>query len=104
MDVMTTPAGPWREKEWAEVPGWPYLYVNVQSRATQAQHSAAYRIEIELVQRARIERTNEWAMVTTWSTGGVGYGDAAYALLTFKDLMDKFLNAWLSVNPKGGGK
>ena len=31
-------------------------------------------------------------------------GDADYALEGFKVAMDKFLNAWLSVNPKGGAK
>ena len=37
-------------------------------------------------------------------TDAVGNGEAAFVLENFKEQMDEFLNAWLSVNPKEGVK
>ena len=85
-------------------PGMPWLYVNVNSMATEADRIAPGAISLELNQGARLERNGESATAATWSVRALGIGDAPYALEGFKEQMDKFLNAWLSVNPKGAAK
>jgi len=92
------------EDEMLSTPGFPRLYVNVISMATEADRIAPYGIDLELHQGARLERNGERANAATWSTRSVGNGGAPYVLEGFKEQMDGFLNAWLSVNPKGAAK
>ncbi len=82
----------------------PVLYVNVNTLATEAKRSASFSIRLELWQLVRLWRNRERAYAATWSTDAVGNGEAAFVLENFKEQMDEFLNAWLSVNPKEGVK
>jgi len=73
------------------------IYVNV----SVVDNAAA--IEVSIEQPARLLRNNSiFSLATTWNTGGLivkvrGEKDVREYLL---DLVDKFINAWLSVNPR----
>jgi hypothetical protein len=85
--------------------GFPYLYivVVVQSRDRALYY---YSISAEIWQHTRLTRsptTEVWA--ATWSTalfiGSVGETTFTTAVrAAVKDRVDKFINAWLAVNPK----
>jgi hypothetical protein len=56
---------------------------------------------VQFNQNAMLERSREIVPVSTWSTGTLVTADDAQTIRDkVKDLIDKFLNAWLSVNPK----
>lgn len=86
------------EEEGFKLPGDPYLYVNVTLPDTPRVASIA----IELRQDAVLRRNSAIAhSVITWSSGAVISSPSAQIIRDdFKDLVDKFLNDWLSVNPK----
>ncbi|PYU66748.1 MAG: hypothetical protein DMG49_21105 [Acidobacteria bacterium] len=75
------------------------MYVNVNVSDSSAR---AASIDVELDQNALLERNGEFAIgVTTWSTGAVIVNPNVQGVRNWiKDDVDKFLNAWLSVNPK----
>ena len=88
-------------------PGGPFLYitVNTQQRPTAAG-LYAYSISVELSQNVQLERdpTIQIVGATTWSVGEVGTvgRDRLRGVRDgIKDLVDMFINAYLSVNPKG---
>jgi hypothetical protein len=84
------------EEEGNNTPGNPSLYVNV-----RVVRSAA-AVAVELKQSVRSVRNGELTLGTTWSAGGVGTNLTAESIRRhIKDYIDAFLNAWLSVNPKG---
>ena len=85
-------------------PGMPWLHASVASMATEADRSAPFGMSLELVQGVLLERNREPSNAATWSVYSIGNGDAPYVLEGFKEQMDIFLNAWLSVNPKGAAK
>jgi hypothetical protein len=93
MRVVTT------QEEWAKLPGSPSLYVNVNVSDSSAR---AASIDVELDQNALLELNSHFAIgVTTWSTGAVIVNPSVEGTRDWiKDDVDKFLNAWLSVNPK----
>lgn len=80
------------------LPGAPYLYVNL-NLADSAQNGGA---SVELKQNVFLERNGEFAYgVATWETGIVMRTPTAQFIRnSVKDMVDQFLNAWLSVNPK----
>jgi hypothetical protein len=86
------------EKEGMRLPGSPAVYINV----NLADDLRAAHIDIELQQNALLERNNLWApRITTWSTSILVSNPNLQGIRDFlKDHVDKFLNAWLSVNPK----
>ena len=104
-------------------PGKPYLYVNINSLHKKPGSMAAYKIDLRLYQLVRLDRKVDVEAIcdgnaiirgyrcidaravgthiaATWSKGVVGYGDLSYTRDHVKDLVDEFINAWLSVNPK----
>jgi hypothetical protein len=86
------------EEEGVKLPGGPYLYV----RITLTDNAVAASIEVELVQSALLQRNNLFApSVTTWDKLHVlSYPTSQGIRDAVKDDVDKFLNDWLSVNPK----
>jgi hypothetical protein len=86
------------QSEWLQLPGQPYLYVKI----NVSTGSQAANVDVELCQNVLLKRNNSPAFgVATWRVGGVISGpDAQFIRERTKDLVDKFLNAWLSVNPK----
>jgi hypothetical protein len=84
----------------------PYLYVNVSATLDRDRGIWAFVIRAELKQDAVSVRDPSVLLpgVTTWDVGTVG-GVTKQSFRTLmrddvKDLVDQFLNAYLSVNPK----
>ena len=90
-----------KPEEWTKTPGFPYLYVEVSVLAAKDGSTACY-IAVELHQNALLERNGQFvAGATTWDTSFIGLNQDAQDIRNkVKDHIDKFLNAWLSVNPK----
>jgi len=95
------------QSESLESPGMPSLYFNVATLHERPNEIVAYSINIELNQMAMLARHPSLVRdpslvfpVTTWSTGGIRQGHIPYIRQHAKDLTDRFVNAWLSVNPK----
>lgn len=79
------------------LPGAPYLYVAVNVLPLQAAC-----ITVALHQSVLLQRNGEFtAGVATWDLTGVMSNPNAQSIRNaIKDYVDRFLNAWLSVNPK----
>ena len=89
------------KKESFAAPGSPYLYLNVNPLSPgERESNFPYAIGLELRQEIRLIRDPSIHLsgATTWSTSSIGYGDIPYIRESVKDHMDKFINAWLSVN------
>jgi len=84
------------DAEWIVALGQPYLYL----RVTATGGAAAY--EVALCQNARLGRNGDLAAgVITWSQLSADSNPTAAGVRNgIKDLVDTFLNDWLSVNPK----
>ena len=89
-------------KEFVKEPGRPYLYINVNSVKNES-FSYVYYIEVDLIQKvflARDPKTRTFG-TTTWRKVGmgiVGEQKADDIRDNIKDLVDKFINDYLSVN------
>jgi hypothetical protein len=81
-----------------KIPGMPMLYVHV----AVSKNGKASFTAVELQQNVLLERNSQSQVgVTTWDVSGIGLNlDAQDIRDQIKDYVDKFLNAWLSVNPK----
>jgi hypothetical protein len=84
--------------EGKKLPGRPVLFIDV----NMTNNAKAANISVELDQDALLARNGRPApSVQTWSTVVLLTNpDAQVIRDAVKDLVDKFLNAWLSVNPK----
>jgi hypothetical protein len=84
----------------------PYLYVNVWLLKGDGPIDGFFMFfyEVSLSQPAVVRANNAFAVVPTWSSSGMGIatGDrlAPYVRSNIADLVDRFINAYLSVNPK----
>jgi hypothetical protein len=82
----------------------PYLYVNAHLlKSTTYPGLYAYHCEVSFQQRVTVMANGVVAYAATWSTGGigiVGQADMKTVRDDVGDLVDSFLNAYLSVNPK----
>lgn len=85
-------------------PGFPQLYVNISIMVGQGPISgiAAYNLSVALKQGvilATDSSINTWT--STWQSDAVGYSGAGMLPKlrdNIKDMVDKFINAYLSVN------
>jgi hypothetical protein len=86
------------QEESYTLPGMPSLYI----RVTLTDHAEAASIEGQLWQNVKLDRNGQSAFgATTWSTILVTTHPHAQTIReNVKDVVDEFLNAWLSVNPK----
>jgi hypothetical protein len=91
----------------AKQPGSPWLYVNAHvmlAKDTPFQGLVVYSIDCELIQTVTLARSgSREASATTWHTGSLGYvgrNNLRKIRDSTKDLVDDFINAYLSVNPK----
>jgi hypothetical protein len=86
------------DAEGLKIPGSPTFYVVV----NLTDDASAACIGVELDQSAQLLRDGQFApSVDTWSKGIVMSHPTAQTIRdNSKDLVDMFLNAWLSVNPK----
>jgi hypothetical protein len=86
------------QDEAQKLPGGPFLHVEIDL----TRDAAAAGIQVNLCQDAWLERVTIIDVgAATWGTGGVEANPAAENIRDMvKDCVDRFLNAWLSVNPK----
>jgi hypothetical protein len=80
--------------------GQPVLYVSLVS--LEGPLPVSYFIKLELCQDVTLSRNGaDYSVVPTWSVGTIGRANSSRNIRDIlKDLIDKFLNAYLSVNPK----
>ena len=79
--------------------GTPYLYVNVNAMKIDSVY--IYSISLDFKQNALLERSNLSTSAGTWSYYGLSIGPSIRSIrYDIEDIMDQFINAWLSVNPK----
>lgn len=80
------------------------LYIQIQTYKPAKLDIYAFNIYIEIVQIAKISKTKTLIPAGTWSNDLTGFagGDIMpdYIRKGTNDLVDTFLNAYLSVNPK----
>jgi hypothetical protein len=81
-----------------KLPGEPYLWVQV----TVTGESQAANIAVAVRQDVRLERNGDHAFgAATWEMNLTIANPTAQDIRDYnKDIVDRFLNAWLSVNPQ----
>ena len=86
------------KEESEKLRGSPVVYVNL----NLTDDARAANIDVEFQQNAVLDRNSMWTpRVTTWSKGIVVLSPTSQRIRDYvRDLIDKFLNDWLSVNPK----
>ena len=94
------------KQERLRAPGQPWLYVNVNTLLL-SNGLAAYNISVVLNQRASLDINTSAANVVTWHSEGLGTVGVSYVSDTVRkyvrDHVDRFINAYLSVNPRPAG-
>jgi hypothetical protein len=92
--------------EFAKEPGRPYLYLNANVNAIPGKSPWGYSTSVELYQVAQLDRDSSFRLeVSTWREGGGGASASPSTIANrvrsdLKDLVDRFINAYLSVNQK----
>ena len=87
------------QEECHGLPGAPFVYVKV----ILPKNAGVTSIDIELHEDVRLERNGQFAAgVGTWVTSGLIWSNPTGQDIRdeVRNLVDEFLNAWLSVNPK----
>lgn len=91
------------QEEWLKEPGSPLLAVNANLLQAGKEMPGLYAVSVELLQGVTLVRDLSMTMATTWRTEAaaiVGQNNPRPIRDTLGDQLDKFLNAYLSVNPK----
>jgi hypothetical protein len=79
--------------------GAPYLHIYLDSHKTE-KGEFVYSLSFGIIQEVRLVRNNTITDAITWSISGVGYNNIEGIRAHIKDRADKFINDYLSVNPK----
>jgi hypothetical protein len=91
------------EKQWLDTPGAPYLYLAI-AVYNRDNGLWPFSISVSLMQRVVLERRPASGLfAATWSTdylGSAGSTNIRSVRDNVKDQVDKFINAYLAVNPK----
>lgn len=82
----------------ASLPGNPYVYVAV--NLTDDAQAADVEVELKQTGTLQLNRTIVIGLATWSNQTVIGHPTAQGIREQEKDLMDRFLNDWLSVNPK----
>jgi hypothetical protein len=83
----------------SQTPGIPLLGVDLAIGSKQGLYP--YALDIGARQIVRLERDPTITVyANTWSVGSAGIAGLSSVRDIVKDLLDEFINAWLSVNPK----
>ena len=94
------------KEESSKTPGSPCLYVNLNALLVPEIDTIYYALNIYLEQTVYLERNlkRHPSAMTWWSgsVGAVGKNWASKIRDSIKEKIDKFINDYLSVNPKGG--
>ena len=92
------------KEECFKTPGAPYLYINVNTVKFKNLELYSFNIKIELTQYIQLERNPSITIpADTWSVGMVGSVVASqmksFVRESLGNLVDKFINDYLVVNP-----
>jgi hypothetical protein len=89
------------KKEWLETDGHPEFYVNVNIVSVDRTYS--YSVSVEFNQDVLLARNKAKARCSTWSVMGVGQVGETNLRPRLRevigDMIDRFANAYLTVNP-----
>ena len=86
-------------EEVSQVPGKPLLSVDLAVGSKQGLYP--YALDIGVHQMARLQRDPTVTVhATTWSGGTAGIAGLSGIREAVRDLLDEFINAWLSANAK----
>lgn len=89
------------EEEFFKEKGHPCIYININNLEQKLEGFLVYNISCRFRQYIFLERNPSIkALATTWSQGWIGCGDIERLRAKIKDIVDEFINAYLSVNPK----
>jgi hypothetical protein len=93
------------QEEAVKAPGEPYLYINININFAKGEEEVcSYSIDVALIQNVTLVRIpKQTSYAVTWSTGGVGLiGKKSLSELkgSVEEILDIFVKAFLSVNPK----
>jgi hypothetical protein len=91
------------KEEFVRTPGKPYLYVNVSISILRTQITRyLFYVRLEFNQEVSLVKAPETIVpAATWSTGGWGIDFSLENIRnTVKNQVEKFVNAYLAVNPK----
>ena len=88
------------EKQWLKKKGLPYIFITVHMKG-KLETSYAYQVAVRLIQNVTLERNPDiLSHAATWAVSFHGVGGKEDIRTAAKDLVDKFINAYLSVNSK----
>ena len=93
------------QEETLKQAGAPYLYINVNINKQTLRDIASSEILCELYQTVHLTRDESISLeASTWRVTSVGPVErrniASYTRDSVKDAVDRFVNAYMSVNPK----
>jgi len=88
------------ETEWFKKKGMPYIDITVHI-IDPSNTSCSYLVSVKLIQNVRLERDPSiHSDAVTWIVSNSGVGTKEDVRSAIKDLVDKFINAYLSSNPR----
>ena len=76
----------------------PYLYVVINALPRDRGGDTAFSVRLEFRKHFFDRISYRAGSASTWDTGAVGWGDAAYILSGVSQLMDEFIDEYLRVN------
>jgi hypothetical protein len=80
--------------------GKPILYLEINSVPASSKGGSIFNIDLSFWQDVQLGRSGEYTRAPTWSSSVVGATYEINRIRNYvKDLVDIFINAWLSVNP-----
>jgi len=90
------------EDEWLKTPGYPYLYVNVTAIELKSPREFIYSVNVAFKQDVILSRNRSIETTgVTWDVSSLGINSKLrYVREVVSDLVDKFMNDYLAVNPK----
>ncbi len=92
------------QEEWRKLPGWPFLSISVATFKGHGSSMYAFVVEIALREQVTAIRNGRSLTASTWESDVIGTARAAnlaeYVRENVRDEVDKFVNAFLTVNPK----
>ena len=94
-------------EELGTIPGFPVLYINLNTMNLKSESRYVYDIYVGLGQKVSLNRNNFSSYCITWSARYLGITGSERLRKVYDstgDLVDKFINVYLSVNNKGPSK
>ena len=90
------------EQEWYKEPGGPHLYIDINVLKLNPTKTYIFAISVSVKQGVSLIRSSDIEVFgITWSTWGVGISTELQDIrLRLEEDLDRFVRAYMSVNPK----